>query len=230
MAEIVAVYIQPDGTHVIPVRRIYRPGETPNEHSSGDVRWSRRDGLTFRFQTLLTSFFDFPTEPFTGGAGVVRAVSMEQEWYAETADGSPVRLYATSYRASTSMTTRSIEKGSGAVSSKQVQGTACYAEVGFHRDSPLAYWHETPPGPRLYSPGWEIGNWGVRDQYEYKINDTIYKGTRRAFPLGTSDNRVFVAAPDRENGLKGIWLTYQQHEQANPFWFPEACDRLVLQP
>ena len=230
MAEIATPYIQSDGTHVIPVQRIHRLGQPPNENSRGDVCWSRRDGLSFQFQTTLTSFFDFsdiPTELSVCGAGSVHAIKMDPEWYAETADGSPVRLYATSDHATTSMTTSwSIEKGNGTVSSKRVHGTACYAEVGLSRDSSLAYWHETLPGLRLYSPGWEIGNWGVQEKYDYTINDTTYTQSRRSFSLGASDGRALVSSQNRENGLKGVWLTYQHDEQENPFWFPDSCDRL----
>ncbi len=155
MAEITAPRIDPDGTHVIPVRMIHKPGEIPNENSSGELRWNRREGLTFRFQTLLTSLFDFPDDSVqaSGGAGAVSAISMKPEWHAETSDRSPVRLYATAPKTSTSTTSSwSVEKGSAVASSKTVEGTACYAEVGLHRDNPIAYWYETLPGPRLFSP------------------------------------------------------------------------------
>src|SRR5687767_4687759 len=138
MAVITPPRHEPDGTHVIPVTGIHRHGEKPNEDATGEIRWSRREGVTFWFQAPLTSLFvlgsDRPER--SGGAGSVSPVSFEPEWIGRTEDGSAVSVYATTARTTTSMTTGwDISKGIRSESSRRVEGAACYVEVGLHWDN-----------------------------------------------------------------------------------------------
>lgn len=229
MADIAAPYLEPDGTHVIPITGIHRPGMKPNEDAVGEVRWSRRDGVTFRFSAPLTSIFIFdnPRPEERGGAGSVSAMSFDPEWVARTADGSPVCVYGTTERTTTNMTTgRDAVTGGRSSSSRCVEGTACYVEVGLHRDNPLTFWHATPTTPRLYSPGWTLRGWPVEEPNEYKIGDTTYTGSRCSLPLGGPNNQSLIAGGWQNARPGGVWLTYDSNDGAKPLWFPDSCDHI----
>ncbi len=217
-----------DGSHVIPVTGIHRPGGVPNEESTGEIRWSRRDGITFRFQDSLTSSTDFPdnTDVRSRGAGSVGPMSFAPEWHAKTSDGSAVQVYASSSEITTTQTSQWSALSGGSLGySNRVEGTACYIEVVLHRDNPLAFWHDTPPSHRLYSPGWNLQEWPVQDPIEFKIQKVTHKRTRCSLQLGGPGNRRLFPAFGQLNSPPGIWLTYHPVELANPFWFPESCDR-----
>lgn len=232
MADITAPRLDPDGTHIIPVTGIHRPGGTPNEDSVGEIRWSRRDGVTFWFQAPLTSasVFGAGRPKQSGGAGSVSALSFEPEWLARVEDGSAVCIYATNERTTTNATTGwDVHRGGRAESSQRVEGAAGYVEVGLHRDSPLAFWHETPVMPRLYSPGWTMRGWPEEEPYEYEIGGTTFSTTKRSLPLGGACNRRLIAAAGRNTtlgGPGGVWLTYDANGDAKPFWFPDSCERV----
>jgi hypothetical protein len=229
MAEISPSKMEPDGTHVIPINRIHLPGGIPNNESTGEIRWSRRDGLTFWFETPLTSFlvFERMKEVPSGGAGSVQPMSFTPEWLAQTADGSTVRLFATSTKITTNLTSNyHVDTGSVSQSSKRVEGMAGYAEVTFHRDEPLAFWYETPCSHRLFSPGWTIRDWPVQEAIKYTIHDFTYERIRCSFPLGGPCDRKLYAGFGLPKSPFGVWLTYRTDEEAHPFWYPKPCDRL----
>ena len=228
MAVITSPRLEPDGSHIIPVTGIHRPGCEPNEDSKGEIRWSRRDGATFLFQAPLTSLSVF--EPNRcgprGGAGSVSSVSFNPEWLARTEDGSEVRLYATDARTTTGITTHwDVVSGGSSESSKRVTGTANYIEVSLHKDSPLAYFYETPRAHRLFSPGWTLRKLPIEEPNEYRIGDSTDTGSRHFLPLAGSCGRSLFATW-QATGKCGMWLTYDPDAGAEPFWFPESCDRV----
>lgn len=229
MAAIEIPQIDPDGTHVIPIAGIYRPQETPNDDATGEIRWSRRDGLTFWFQAPLKSFSLFAGKQIapTSGAGSVKAVSFEPEWIAQTADGGAVRLYSTSSNTTTRVTSGwNIAEGDSSGSSRRVEGTACYADVDLHSDNPVTFWHDTPRSHRLFSPGWELRGWPLHENIEFAIAGSVHKRTRCSLPFSGPCDRQLIAASSQPTGLRGVWLTYQPDESTGPFWFPESCDHI----
>jgi len=227
MATIDPPRLDPDGTHVVPVAEIHRAGETPSASSKGELRWSRKAGVTFQFQLLRTGIILLPEAPAVarGGAGSVHAMSYEPEWFARTADGHQVRLYSTDFQPTTSYTSKwRIDRGSDFESSKSVEGTACFAEVGLQRDNPLAFWHETATSPRLFSPGWELTRWPVQEVYKFTIGDTEFTRTRGSFRFGGAADTVLTGA--QRDGKSGTWLSYRDGDLENPLWFPKSCDRI----
>ena len=219
--------IDPDGSHVIPLTGIHRPGGAPNEYSTGEIRWSRRDGITFWFQTPLTTSSDIPeTDSSNRGAGSVQSFTFEPDWLAKTADGFDVRIRTSSSEITWNDTSYwGVFTGSGSESSKRIEGSASSVELTLHRDNPLAFWYDTPLGHRLYSPGWGLREWPVHEPIEFKIQKLTHTRTRCSLQLDGPGNRRLFAAFGELNRPLGTWLTYHPDEKANPFRFPESCDR-----
>ena len=50
MDKISPPYVDSDGSHVFPVTNIRQNVNVSEDRSHGEIRWSRRDGVTIRFE------------------------------------------------------------------------------------------------------------------------------------------------------------------------------------
>jgi hypothetical protein len=148
------------------------------------VRWCPKEGLTFRFE------FSAPLESLTadlgrrdvipaGGAGSVRGIESAPEWLAETTDGGDLRLYSTISNTTDRRTTGTGENSS----SRVISGTSAYASVSLPRESPLAFWYDTPTSDRLFCLGFEMSRWPRGERIEYEIDGTRYERMRASLQL-----------------------------------------------
>jgi hypothetical protein len=186
MADVPAPSIDTDGSHVIPVTDIHRPGHALGVQSQGEVRWSQHQGLTFRlefpmdWEKALAGLQATNREP-GGGVGSVQALNFAPEWIARTAEGGQVRLFATIHETKTNLTTRNLEQSSN----RTVSGAAGYAEVQLARQNPLSFWYDTMPEHRLFFLGLRISRWPQNEEIRYRMGDTEFTRFRCSLPLSS---------------------------------------------
>lgn len=199
-------YMADDGTHVFPVSAAWHASDSKDAVWFGEVCWSLRDGLTYSLEKTV-DWWDLAGlsaqlhKPSAGGAGRMVPSDSNLDWTARLSDGTELQLIGVIQDESSQQ-----KNVNGGMTAKRfAKGQATHCIVSVPRESPLAFWHDTPPYARFFLFGLDVLIWPLSEEITYEIGNTQHTTSRRLFRLA-DDLNVYATLDGRPKDL-GAWIT-----------------------
>jgi hypothetical protein len=205
-------YIADDGSHIIPVGQVHYTGCESYPNAIGELMWHPESGARFIVQfpdvsgAELPRYFGRPAAQIE--AGRIQQKTTVPHWIARTACGAQAEIFELN-----AVPTSTRETGTGGsrfYSSVTVEVTT--AAVELLQNSPLSFWHETPPETRMMCLGFSSSYWPIQDEVTYEIENGTRTTGRGTIELATSPHVRLITAgrfnlPDK---IKATWLVSDQ--------------------
>lgn len=195
--------VLPDGTHFFPIGTLLGADGNPIAGATGEVCWSSKDGLTYRFEFPHASTIE--AVPSTFGMsprppdGSISEVSNTPSWSGTIAGGGTFALFAAAGGVDTQH-----RREDGAYSSRSISGgKAALGSVTLPLNHPMAFRHDTPALRREFLASFSLLSWPDPDDVRFSDGTTQHWRMRNRIIL-QSGLTVYLGSSDETK--HGIWL------------------------
>ena len=196
----------PDGTHYFPIETLLGMDGLAIPDARGDISWSAKDGLTYRFE-----YSHAPTNeavPSPSGLtppdqiGSICEIPDIPSWSGTIAGGLSFSLFG----AGGKVDTHSSAVGGRYSSQSILTGEAAFATIDLLLDHPLSFRHDTPALRREFVPSFMLLSWPDSEEYTYQ-DATIHHRRSRNRILLQDDPKIMVYSGSTRPGTgHGVWV------------------------
>jgi hypothetical protein len=198
-------YLNADGEHVFVVGSIHDRTGAAVPGAAGEIRWSARDGLTFRFEIPHESTTDAAPSPY----GMIdrpppglSEVSETPSWSGTIKGGGDFSLFGAVAQIDTKHRPFEPEYRSRST----VRGRATLGSVTIPLDCPLGFRHDTPNRPREFLPSFSMLRWPGFEKFEFTDEHHWHSRLRGKLVL-QSEPALTVYGGTTDPGTRhGAWL------------------------
>ena len=194
-----------DGTHSFPVETLLGADGKSIPSVSGEIAWSARDGVTFRFEFPHASNADAAPAPFGNDArppdGSISEVPDTPSWIGTVVGGGAFALFGAGGR----VNTNHISVGMGWVSRSIVTGKASFAALDLPISHSMAFRHDTPALRREFLPSFSLLDWPDPETYTYNDSTNQRMRVRNRLVL-QADPRLTVYLGSSSETSHGVWV------------------------
>ena len=197
-----------DGTHRFPINTLLNVDGNEICGVIGEVCWSAKDGLTYRFEfphastsDAAPSSFDMTPRP---GDGSLSEVSQAPSWSGTLADGGEFMLFS----AAGPVNTRPTPVRGQYTSRSICTGKAALGSIKLPLNHPLAFQHDTPHLRREFLPSFKMLSWPDPEDFSFIDETTHHQRLRNRVILQTDPQlQLTVYLGSTTPGTEqGVWL------------------------
>ena len=198
--------VLPDGTHVFPIETLLGQDGNPIPGATGEVGWSAKDGLVYRFEYPHASTAE--AAPSTFGMlprppdGSISDIPEAPSWRGSIVGGGTFALFG----AGGTVNTQHHPVGGRYSSRSTASGKAALGAVTLAVDHPMAFRHDTPGLRREFLPSFMLLSWPDPDEVRYTDGTTQHWRMRNRVILQAEPRLTVYLGSTTPGTHHGVWL------------------------